>query len=301
MQDAKPKTRNIKLAIVDTMFSRVNMGAIAIDEITKNYPDVEIIRRTVPGFKDLAVECKLLLEKGCDIAIALGMAGGAPIDVQCAHEASMSILQAKLMANKHIVEVFVFENEAWNKKELMEIFDNRIRMHCHNAVALVTNPQMLIDNAGTGKRQGKPDEGKLKLKESIRISIVVSEFNNELTGKMLETATAEIKKHGAELGEVIKVPGAYDIPLAAKKLLLFKENDAIVALGAIVTGETKHDEVIAQSTATAITGLSLQFNKPIAFGIIGPGATWKQAEERADEYAKRAVQTSIELVKKLRR
>ena len=52
----------IKIGIVDTMFSRMNMGAIAIDELKKNFPDVEYVRRTVPGIKDLPVECKRLLE-----------------------------------------------------------------------------------------------------------------------------------------------------------------------------------------------------------------------------------------------
>ncbi len=294
----------MKIAIVDTMFSRVNMGEIAIDEIKKNYPDVKIIRKTVPGFKDLAVECKLLLEKeNCDIAMALGMAGGAPIDVQCAHEASMAIMQVKLMTNKHIIEVFVFENEAWNEKELMEIFDKRIRMHCHNAIALIKNPQWLVENAGTGRRQGKPDEGSLTLnnKNKIKIAIVASQFNEELTKKMAETAKSEVIAQGAELGEVITVPGAYDIPLAAKKLLMFKENDGIVAIGAVVKGDTKHDEVITQSTASALAELSLQFNKPITLGIIGPGASWEQAEARAESYAKNAVSSAIKLVKKLRR
>ncbi|MDO8553888.1 MAG: 6,7-dimethyl-8-ribityllumazine synthase [Candidatus Micrarchaeota archaeon] len=131
--------------------------------------------------------------------------------------------------------------------------------------------------------------------------MVMSEFNEELTTKMLASAKNEVKIQGAELGEIISVPGAYDIPLAAKKLLMFKENDGIVAIGAVVKGDTKHDEVITQSTATVLAQLSLQFNKPITLGIIGPGATWEQAEERAEEYAKNAIKSSINLVKKLRR
>lgn len=110
-----------KVGIVDTMFSRVDMGAIAVDEIKKNYPDMLVERRTVPGIKDLPVECKRMLDEGCDIAMALGMVGGAPIDTQCGHEASLGIQQAKLMTNKHIIEVFVHENEAWNPTELRGI------------------------------------------------------------------------------------------------------------------------------------------------------------------------------------
>lgn len=290
----------IKVAVVDTTFSRVNMGEIALDELRK-HQNVEIIRKTVPGFKDLAVECKKLLDSGSDIALALGMAGSAPIDVQCAHEASLAIMQAKLMTNKHILEVFVFENEAWSKRELAEIFDNRIRSHCKNAVSLVSSPKDLEKNAGMGIRQGKSDEGALKEREKIKISIAYSEFNDEITSKMLVAAKNEVTKKNAQLHEVISVPGAYDLPLAVKKLLLNKENDAIVTLGAIIKGDTDHDQVIAQSTATMLAELSLEFNKPVTLGIIGPGATQEQAISRQEEYGKRAVQTAIELVKRLRR
>src|SRR5271157_2602936 len=111
----------MKVGIVDTMFSRLNMGAIAIDELKAAYPDVAVERRTVPGIKDLAVECKRLLDSGCDSCLALGMVGGAPIDTQCGHEASLGIQQAKLLSGKHIIEVFVHENEAWSENEFLEI------------------------------------------------------------------------------------------------------------------------------------------------------------------------------------
>ena len=118
-----------KIGIVDTMFSRVDMGAMAIDEIRKTYPDVELVRRTVPGVKDLPVECRRLLDSGCDSCMALGMVGGAPVDQVCAHEASEGIQQAKLLTGKHIIEVFVHENEAWSEKEFYGICENRARKH----------------------------------------------------------------------------------------------------------------------------------------------------------------------------
>ncbi len=119
--------KKVKIGIVDTMFARVNMGALAIDEISRHYPDVEIVRTTVPGIKDLPPECKKLLDSGCEACMALGMVGGAPIDTICAHEASTGLIQAKLMTNKHIIEVFVHENEAWDEKEFHSICENRAR------------------------------------------------------------------------------------------------------------------------------------------------------------------------------
>jgi len=156
----------LRLGIADTTFARVDMAAFAMDEISKRYGmQVQIVRHTVPGFKDLAVECKRLLEfERCEIAMAFGMVGRAPIDAQCAHEASLGIQMAKLMANRHIIEVFVHENEAKNDQHLIKICENRARKHAVNAVNLILAPHMLSKNAGMGARQGFPDEGPAKAK-----------------------------------------------------------------------------------------------------------------------------------------
>jgi riboflavin synthase len=308
----------MKIGIVDTTFSRVNMGEIAISELKTHYPKLETSRRTVPGIKDLAVECKRLLEgdkretqntrratgnrepaAGCDIVLALGMVGGAPIDTQCAHEASLGIQQAKLMANRHIVEVFVHENEAWSEEEFRSICENRIRKHVHNAVMLVKDPEMLVQKAGMGVRQGKEDEGPVSGDGKIRLGIVVAKFNEEITGMMREKAL-EIARAGGAEAELIEVPGVFDIPLVMKKLLMDKKIHAGVALGAVVKGETAHDEVITKEAARRLAGLSLEFNKPVTLGIIGYGAGQETAETRAGSYAKHSTESAIGLVKVLR-
>ena len=149
-----------RIGIVDTTFSRVNMGDIAIDELKKQGTGFEIIRRTVPGFKDLAVECKILIEKeGCDIVMALGMPGPEPIDKQCAHEASQGIMMAQLMTNTHILEVFVHMDEAKNDKELLWLTERRVREHAINAYNMLFHPERLVKQAGTGQRQGFEDVG----------------------------------------------------------------------------------------------------------------------------------------------
>jgi riboflavin synthase len=291
----------MKIGIVDTTFSRVNMGSIALDELDK-IGGCTAVRTTVPGIKDLPVECKKLLDDGCDIVMALGMVGGAPIDTQCGHEASLGIQQAKLMTNKHIIEVFIHENEAWNEKEFIEICDNRIRKHVHNAIALVNDPKSLVVNAGKGIRQGKDNEGEASADDKqITIGLVIADFNPEITKEMEKSAIVRAKTQNAILGMTLHVPGAYDAPLAAKKLLIDKKHDAVVVLGAIIKGDTKHDDVIAQSAADALTNLSLEFNKPVTLGIIGPGATEEHAEKRKKEYAERAVDAAIILVNRLRR
>ncbi len=152
----------MKIGIADTAFARVDMAAFAIDAIKKN-SDAGIIRYTVPGIKDLPVACKRLIEKNkCGIVIALGMAGPKPIDKQCSHEASLGLQAVQLMTNTHILEVFVHMDEAKKEKEIYNIAKDRAAKHALNALALLKGRTELTKYAGTGKRQGKQDEGAYK-------------------------------------------------------------------------------------------------------------------------------------------
>jgi len=155
--------KKCKIGIVDTMFARADMASFAIDEIDKKFPGTKIVRSTVPGIKDLAIGCVLLDKKEkCDIYLALGMVGGAPIDTQCAHEASIGVQMAKMQLKKHIVEVFVFAHEAKDERDLYAIFEDRTRKHAVNAVLLATAPKELQKLAGKGKRQGRQDAGEIR-------------------------------------------------------------------------------------------------------------------------------------------
>jgi riboflavin synthase len=152
-----------KIGIADTTFARYDMAKAAIDELKSNDTGFNIIRYTVPGIKDLPVACKKLFEEQeCDIVIALGMPGPKPIDKQCAHEATIGLIQAQLISNKHILEVFVHEDEAEDEKELAWLADRRAREHALNALDLLFNPEDLTKNAGKGLREGFEDAGPLK-------------------------------------------------------------------------------------------------------------------------------------------
>ena len=149
----------MRIGVADTTFARVNMGAIAIDEL-KKHASVAIERSTVPGIKDLPVACKKLIEeRRCDIVIALGMPGGKEKDRLCAHEASQGLITCQLMTNTHIIEVFVHEDEAKDGKELAWLAEQRTREHAVNAVKLILRPRDLVNEAGTGQRQGFEDAG----------------------------------------------------------------------------------------------------------------------------------------------
>ncbi|MBS3125935.1 riboflavin synthase [Candidatus Woesearchaeota archaeon] len=152
------------IGIADTTFARVDMFMLARKAILDDASDIRILRYTVPGVKDLPVACKKLLDEyHCDIAMALGMPGPEEIDKVCAHEASQGLIQAQLLAHKHIVEVFVHADEAANDAELYRIVKDRTMKHAINALMLLRGPDALQPLAGKGVRQGKESIGPLRV------------------------------------------------------------------------------------------------------------------------------------------
>ncbi len=133
---------------------------------------------------------------------------------------------------------------------------------------------------------------------TTKIAIVFSEFNYDITSAMVERAKNHAELLGAEIVETQSVPGAYDMPFIVKKLIEKDNVDGVVAIGAIIQGDTKHDEVIAAQLARKLTDLSLESGKPIGLGVSGPGQTRAQAMSRIDGYAKRGVEAVVKLSKK---
>jgi len=147
----------MRVGIADTTFARYDMAQSAIDEL-RRWMSAHIERYTVPGIKDLPVAAKKLIEeRGCDIVMVLGMPGSQPIDKQCAHEASTGLIQAQLLTNTHIIEVFVYEDEVVTDKELARLADARTREHAQNVYKLLFD--RLTAEAGKGKREGFADTG----------------------------------------------------------------------------------------------------------------------------------------------
>lgn len=149
----------MRIGIADTMFARVDMGHVALETLQ----DVEIERYTVPGFKDLPVACKKLIEEhDCDAVVALGWVGKEDIDEVCAHEANIGLIQAELMTNTHILKIFFHEKETADENKQKEICIDRVKKHALNAVALVKGKTELSRDAGMGKRQGYVDAGRIE-------------------------------------------------------------------------------------------------------------------------------------------
>ncbi|WP_019177255.1 riboflavin synthase [Methanomassiliicoccus luminyensis] len=151
------------IGIADTTFARVDMGGAAIEELKTMGTGFKVLRYTVPGIKDLPVASKKLIEEeGCNIVMALGMPGPQDKDKQCAHQASIGLIQAQLMTNHHIIEVFVHEDEAPDAKTLDWLAKQRAREHARNAYNLLFRKEQLARNAGKGLRQGYEDAGPIR-------------------------------------------------------------------------------------------------------------------------------------------
>jgi len=133
----------------------------------------------------------------------------------------------------------------------------------------------------------------------IRLGFVVSEFNRDLTYQMEILGKEHAAFLGATVEKVVLVPGVFDMPLAVKKMAEDPSIDAVVTIGAVIQGATKHDEIVMQHATRKIADLVLEYDKPITLGISGPGMSRPDAHERVD-YAKRAVEAAVKMVKRMR-
>jgi 6,7-dimethyl-8-ribityllumazine synthase len=112
----------------------------------------------------------------------------------------------------------------------------------------------------------------------LKVAIVVARFNEKITGALLEGAKQALADAQADAADVFFVPGAYELPFAAKKLT--PRYDAIVALGAVVRGDTPHFDYVAGECARGLQQVMLETGIPVIFGVLTTN-TWEQAQDRA--------------------
>jgi 6,7-dimethyl-8-ribityllumazine synthase len=132
----------------------------------------------------------------------------------------------------------------------------------------------------------------------VTLGLVVAEFNRPVTEEMEAAATAAAEAANAAVEETVYVPGVYDAPLAADRLARREDVDAVAVVGAVVTGDTGHDETIADACASGLTEVSLDRDTPVTFGVAGPRMSGAEARERVDKGAE-AVNAAVQLVETL--
>jgi 6,7-dimethyl-8-ribityllumazine synthase len=147
-------------------------------------------------------------------------------------------------------------------------------------------------------------EGQLTIR-GARVALLVSRFNSFIVESLLSGAIDTLKRHGAEAGDlqIIRVPGAFEMPLAAKRLAATKRYEAIIALGAVIRGGTPHFEYVAGECTKGLASVSMQYDVPIAFGVLTVDSI-EQAIERAGTKAGNkggeAAMSAIEMINLLR-
>jgi 6,7-dimethyl-8-ribityllumazine synthase len=147
-------------------------------------------------------------------------------------------------------------------------------------------------------------EGNLNVR-SARIALLVSRFNSFIVESLLSGAVDTLKRHGAEDHDlqIVRVPGAFEMPLAAKRLAASQRYEAIIALGAVIRGGTPHFEYVAGECTKGLATVSMQYDLPVAFGVLTVDSI-EQAIERAGTKAgnkgAEAAMSAIEMINVLR-
>ena len=153
--------------------------------------------------------------------------------------------------------------------------------------------------------QPKMIEGEL-LARDLRFAFVAARFNDFVVEPLIRGALDTLKRHGASEKqiEIVRVPGAFDMPIVARKLALSRRYDALIALGAVVRGQTPHFDYVAGECASGLARIALESGVPIAFGVLTTD-TMEQAVDRAGGKAGNkgadAALAAIEMAKLLRR
>ena len=151
--------------------------------------------------------------------------------------------------------------------------------------------------------EGKPIEENLDAR-GLKFAVVCARFNNLVTDRLLAGALDALKGHGAVDIDVVKVPGSWELPLAAKTIAERKRPDAIIALGAVIRGDTPHFDYVAGQAASGLMAVQLETGIPVAFGVLTTN-TIEQAVDRAGgkdgNKGYDAAITAIEMADQIRR
>ncbi len=143
------------------------------------------------------------------------------------------------------------------------------------------------------------DENNIPSAEKFSIGIVVSAWNAKITHALYEGCLATLKKHGAKESNIktIQVPGSFELPTGARLLLANDKYDAIICLGCVIKGETKHDEYINQAVSIGITNLALTSGTPCIFGVLTPNSEEQALERAGGKYGNKGVEAAVTAIR----
>jgi len=135
----------------------------------------------------------------------------------------------------------------------------------------------------------------------MRFGIVVAEWNAEITESMCQAAISTLQEHGASENNIVKyyVPGSFELTLGAQFLAESKQVDAVICLGCIIQGETKHFDFISDSVANGIQNVGMKYNMPIIFGVLTPGNLDQAKDRSGGKHGNKGEDAAIAAIKML--
>ena len=137
--------------------------------------------------------------------------------------------------------------------------------------------------------------------KSKKIGIVVSEWNDQITDSLLLATHEVLSSHGAKSKNIIikYVPGSFELPLAAQFLASQKDIDAVICLGCVIQGETRHFDFICDAVANGITSVGLKFNKPVIFGVLTTNNIQQALDRAGGKHGNKGEEAAFTAVKML--
>ena len=135
--------------------------------------------------------------------------------------------------------------------------------------------------------------------EKIRIGIVVSEWHSEITGSLFSAALKTLLKCGVKEKNIFKkyVPGSFELTLGAQLLAEVKKTDAVICLGCVIQGETKHFDFICEAVAHGITRINLKYNKPVIFGVLTTNNQQQAKARSGGKYGNKGAEAAVTALK----
>lgn len=153
--------------------------------------------------------------------------------------------------------------------------------------------------ATEGKNLSEYDSSKVPDANSMRFGIVVSEWNESITSKLLEGCYNTLLQHKVHKDNITvrHVPGSFELPLGAQYLLEEAHIDAVICLGCVIQGETKHFDFVCQTVANGVKDVSLKYNKPIIFGVLTDNTLQQSMDRSGGKYGNKGDEAAISAIK----
>lgn len=153
--------------------------------------------------------------------------------------------------------------------------------------------------SSANKNLSIPELDQLTKLENAKIGIVTAEWNHDITFAMRDSCIAELKKYGCDDEDLfsISVPGAFELPSGAKLLLSNHKIDAVICIGCVIKGETKHDEYISNAVASGIMTLSVVSGKPVIFGVLTPNDMQQAIDRAGGKHGNKGVEAAHSAIK----